>query len=369
MSSTPAEVAVEVDHDEAWLTIRTPTFTRRLPAIWLRDNIPSGRHRVAGQRTFDITELPLPVTIVDAGVVDGGVRVEFGDGTVDAFPLASLEETSLPSTHRLWNAELENQLVGHDYRQVLDDQRARLAWCVDLRDLGVALLRGAPTDHQTVVEVTELFGFVRQTNYGTTFDVRVEADPSNLAFTSVEIGPHTDNPYRDPVPGIQLLHCLINESSGGLTRLTDGFAVLAALAERDPDSVTLLETHPVTFEYVDHPNSHLRARRPLIERDADGELVGIRYNSRSVAPFDLPDDLLADFYAAYRELGRWLADPRFRIDLRLEPGDVLALDNRRILHGRSGFDGHRHLVGCYADHDALESTIRVLDAELDQTDW
>jgi Gamma-butyrobetaine hydroxylase-like, N-terminal/Taurine catabolism dioxygenase TauD, TfdA family len=47
------------------------------------------------------------------------------------------------------------------------------------------------------------------------FDVRVEPEPGNLAFTSQAILPHTDNPYRDPVPTVQLLHCLATAGSPG----------------------------------------------------------------------------------------------------------------------------------------------------------
>ena len=39
--------------------------------------------------------------------------------------------------------------------------------------------------------------------------------PGNLAFTSRAIRPHTDNPYRDPVPTVQLLHCLRAAAEGG----------------------------------------------------------------------------------------------------------------------------------------------------------
>ena len=66
-----------------------------------------------------------------------------------------------------------------------------------------------------VLEVAATFGYVRETNYGRLFDVRVEPDPDNLAFTSREIAPHTDNPYRDPVPTLQLLHCLRDARSDG----------------------------------------------------------------------------------------------------------------------------------------------------------
>jgi gamma-butyrobetaine dioxygenase len=39
------------------------------------------------------------------------------------------------------------------------------------------------------------------------------------------------------------------------------------------------------------------------------------------------------------------------------------MDNRRVLHGRAGYDtaaGERHLQGCYADVDGLRSTLAVL---------
>ena len=47
----------------------------------------------------------------------------------------------------------------------------------------------------------------------------------DLAYTSQALSAHTDNPYRKPIPGIQLLHCIKNNSEGGHSTLTDGFAV------------------------------------------------------------------------------------------------------------------------------------------------
>ena len=83
--------------------------------------------------------------------------------------------------------------------------------------------RDVPAEEGRVLEVAGTFGFVRETNYGRLFDVRVRPDPNNLAFTSARITPHTDNPYRDPVPTLQLLHCLTNAAVGGDSGLIDGF--------------------------------------------------------------------------------------------------------------------------------------------------
>ena len=65
-----------------------------------------------------------------------------------------------------------------------------------------------------------------KTNFGELFKVETKPNPSDLAYTDVALASHTDNPYRDPVPGIQYLHCLKNEVSGGLSTLVDGMAIL-----------------------------------------------------------------------------------------------------------------------------------------------
>ncbi len=59
------------------------------------------------------------------------------------------------------------------------------------------LLTGVPTEPATVLGVAATFGFVRETNYGRLFDVRVEATPANLAYTGLPIGPA----HRQSVPG------------------------------------------------------------------------------------------------------------------------------------------------------------------------
>jgi gamma-butyrobetaine dioxygenase len=88
--------------------------------------------------------------------------------------------------------------------------------------------------------------------------------------------------------------------------------------------------------------------------------VAIRFNNwiRDVDPF--ADE---EFYDAYVTLWHMLRDPSHVLTLRLEAGDTVCFDNRRILHGRGEFDpqsGRRHLQGCYVDRDMVESRLRRL---------
>ena len=51
------------------------------------------------------------------------------------------------------------------------------------------------------------------------------------------------------------------------------------------------------------------------------------------------------------------------IQFKLEPGDLMIMDNHRTLHGRTAYSmniGERHLQGCYIDHDATEGKLRRL---------
>lgn len=49
--------------------------------------------------------------------------------------------------------------------------------------------------------------------------------------------------------------------------------------------------------------------------------------------------------------------------VQLRPGDCAVFDNTRVLHARTGFThgGRRHLQGCYADLDGVESAVAVGD--------
>ena len=77
-------------------------------------------------------------------------------------------------------------------------------------------------------------GSVRRTNFGEHFNVSSKPNPNDLAYTPLPLAPHTDNPYRNPVPCIQILHCIENEVTGGLSTLVDGL-VGSEMCIRDRD--------------------------------------------------------------------------------------------------------------------------------------
>ena len=224
---------------------------------------------------------------------------------------------------------------------------------------GIALLHDCGVEPGTVLEVANTVGFVRETNYGALFDVVAEPDPVNLAFTPRGLPAHTDNPYRDPCPSVQLLHCLVAATEGGASRFVDGFAAAARLREEDPAAFETLTTTDVTFRFHS-ADVDLRARRPLIELDRNGVVRAVSVNNRSMEPLAAGRADTALFYGAYRAFVDLLDRDDLGIDITLRPGDLVAFDNRRVLHGRRAFRSteRRHLQGCYIDIDAVYSAAR-----------
>jgi len=348
--------------------------------VWLRDNCQCDlcRDAVSGQRLIDITDLAPDVTVTRAVESVDGLHVTFGpDGHQAVFTKSWLSGQTLaePDTRsedakRLWSARDfpagPPQTSWHSY---IASDAVRLRCLRGLLSTGFMLLTGVPQQPEAVLDVAASFGYVRETNYGRVFDVRVEATPANLANTGLPIGPHTDNPYRDPAPTIQLLHCLTNAASGGESGLLDGFRAAAQLRAEDPAAFECLTRTAVTFAHAD-ATADLRATKPMIEVNPSGLIRSVRYNSRSMQPMRprpgatpaAAAEELRDFYHAYRTFAAIMLRPYLTLRFDLAPGQCVVFDNTRVLHSRAGFaaTGERHLQGCYADLDGAESTVAVL---------
>jgi gamma-butyrobetaine dioxygenase len=359
----------------------------RFPAVWLRDNCPCPGCVAPGttQKLKDITDMPNGVAITRTGHAGESVTVTFAPDQHRATFTRSWLAANAPGhdgderagdertedAKDLWlAADLDpaaSRFPVALWPRYLDRPAERIRALEAVLRLGFVLLRGVPAEPGLVLEVAASFGFVRETNYGRLFDVRVEPAPGNLAFTSRAIRPHTDNPYRDPVPTVQLLHCLRAAGQGGETGLVDGFAAAAALRGTDPASFATMAGTPAPFGYVDK-ETELRACQPLIELSPRGRVRGVRFNHRSMRPLRGSYAGITAFYTAYRRWAGLLAEPGRQLNLRLAPGDCLVFDNTRVLHARTAFsigadEPGRHLQGCYADLDGLASTLAVLKRE------
>jgi alpha-ketoglutarate-dependent taurine dioxygenase len=368
VSTTPEALTIE------WTSGAVDEFA----SVWLRDNLPEHRDPHSGQRLVDIADLPEHPRIRSAVANDGSIRLEWENepkaAWFDLDWLAS-QVKSVTALHpelatRRWldGAALEasRDFAWASFADAQRDRALRLDWLTRMLQDGVAFLRGVPSTEPAILDAMRLLGRVAETNYGLVFDVRSVPQPENLAYSDLGLGLHTDNPYREPVPGFQALHALIASPDGGHSIFADGFALAEHARSVDRDGFDLLTQTAVPFHYRSK-DAELYAERPLIQLSCRGEVTAVHYNSRSIAPLNLAPRDAARFYRAYRRFAALLRDPRYQLKFRLADGELVVFDNQRILHGRTAFSSAchaRHLRGCYLTRDSVYSTTAVLRRDL-----
>jgi len=350
-----------------WVDAAATSF----PTIWLRDNCPSGVHPQTQERMLDLLTLD-DTPLLKTAELDGDfAQLSYADGHVSRMPV------SLLSKHRpgqraadpaaienlLWRKE--HQLARFSAKDILADDASLHAWMRVLAADGLTIVENLADRVGAGVDVAERIGFLRNTNFGTTFEVINKPDPNNLAYTSVALPLHTDLPNQEVPPGYQFLHCLANEAVGGGSLFADGFAMAKDLRTEDPEAFRMLCDVKIPFRFHDQ-EADILVYEPVITLNAAGAVVEIRYNAHIAGVFDMPADIMPAYYRAYRAYMSKTRDARYRITLKLKAGEMAVFDNRRILHGRDSFDpstGFRHLHGCYVDRGEFASRMRLLSRQ------
>ena len=362
------------------LTLDDGSNRTRFHAIWLRDNAWDSATRSVdnGQRLIALQDIPQETSISAATLSGSTLCVTFSpeDKTVEyrvdwlmqnAYDRAANSRSGWTrSGVETWDSALMARIPVADFEIVQSDSNELKSWLSQIARFGFGKLTNGPIENLALMRIVDLFGYIRETNYGRHFEVRTEVNPTNLAYTGLGLQAHTDNPYRDPVPTIQVLYCLESSAAGGENMVVDGFRVVEQLREENADWFNVLTRYCAHFEYAGSDGVILRSRRPMIELAPDGELIGVRFNNRSTAAISgVPFDGMEIYYAAYRRMGEIIDDPAMEVSFRLEPGESFLVDNRRVLHARKGYSGtgKRWLQGCYADMDSLNSKLAVLDTQ------
>ena len=233
---------------------------------------------------------------------------------------------------------------------------------VSLYKYGFVIVKNIPTENNFIVKFANSIGSVRRTNFGEYFDVKSKPDPNDLAYTSLGLSPHTDNPYRNPVPCIQLLHCIESQVTGGLSTLVDGFTVTEDLKKENPEFYKILSEVKVRFKFIDK-EVVLEDWSELIKLNDDKTFKQVRFSPRLDYVPMLEKEKLDLYYKARKKLSEMYNSKKYRIEFKLAPKDLMMMDNYRLLHGRTSYEvkeGNRFLQGCYIDYDSTEGKLRHL---------
>jgi len=348
----------------------------QLPFLWLREYSPdAGTHNPeTREQNLTVNELPRDLSIEDEEISGDGsitltwqpeqLRVAYHPGWLRAHcPQRPRPNYVLPERVR-WTAETMAQPPTFKGEEI--EAAAEFGGFVEaLHTHGVGLIQGLMVDQGTLETVVERIGPIRTSNFGHIFDVRLIPGSNSNAYTAQPLRAHTDLATREYHPGLQFFFCMENSVDGGVSVLSDGFAIAEKIRADHPDAYRFLTEVPVPFVNRDKDTEY-RTEVPMLETDRQGNLTTVRFTYwlRDTMHGDV--DTLNQYYEALSLFHDYADDKAFQIRIQLQPGDLLGIDNRRTLHGRTGFDessGSRWLRGCYMEREEVESRLRILDRQ------
>jgi alpha-ketoglutarate-dependent taurine dioxygenase len=356
--------------------------------VYLRDGCTCPRcvDPSSKQKNFQTTDIP---PHIQARAVepqeDGSVKISwigdisgFGDDHISILSATFFDvNSSWDKFHqdhfglvqsKLWDKSFIAKRLQHvDYEDYATQDAALYQVLQQLHDYGLVLLRGVPESEKSVERIAERIGRLRDSFYGRTWDVKSVPQAKNVAYTAQYLGLHMDLLYmRDP-PGFQFLHCLKNTCDGGSSLFSDSFYSASKLPEGSFDKLT---TYQVPYHYR-NAGEHYYYSHPVIElKNGPGEpktIANINYSPPFQATLAFPTEeeqqVLHPIMDAWREFASKVEDEENLYEYRLQEGECVIFNNRRVLHGRRQFDtsaGERWLKGCYIDTDVFMSRYRVL---------
>ena len=342
---------------------------KEIHPFWLRERVNSENFldQKTQQRLFDPTMLKSSSEISKVNISDKFLEVSFKDGAYAKLVIENIlkefeKDNELYFINKIsWKSDFQNNNI-YKFNKNFFEEKIMYESLLDFYKYGFVIFENVPTQDNFIVNFANSIGSIRRTNFGEFFNVKSKPNPNDLAYTSLPLAPHTDNPYRKPVPCIQLLHCIENEVGGGLSTLVDGLAVTEELKKEHPSFFQILTEIKVRFQFVDD-NVVLEDWAEMIQLDENKRLKQVRFSPRLDFVPLMDKEKLELYYTARNKISEMYNSEKFRIEFKLKPGDLLMMDNYRLLHGRTEYnanEGNRFLQGCYIDYDSTEGKLRHL---------
>lgn len=228
----------------------------KFPSIWLRDNCQCAEcfhtvshSRIMNWQTMNHNIAPKSVSL------DEQLKIIWNDEHSSQFDLNWLKARNFSEENqesylneiyrpkpRFWSKVEFNKIVeSFEFNDILRTKDGLRAWLHSLSVNGVAMINDAPSTEDTCRRIADQIGFIKKTHYGEEFIVRAKEGTNNVAYLSAPLQIHTDLPYYEYKPGVNLLHCLVQSSSpGAFNLLVDGFYVANRMRREYPDFYRIL---------------------------------------------------------------------------------------------------------------------------------
>lgn len=218
---------------------------------------------------------------------------------------------------------------------------------------GFAILEGLPVEPYSIQELQAIYWLVGQI-LGTPqeqnvqgsllYDVRDTGQDvrygARFSVTNAESTFHTDNAFGGVLDYVGLL-CLKTAKSGGINQVVSAYAAHHELQLRHPEILEPL-SGPFHFDRRGgvRPGEQATVQYPILSWQGDGLVCRyLRYwietgHDKADAPLSVVQRQALDV------LDSVLSERPLRVEFSLKPGDMFFINNRWILHNRTGFEDH-----------------------------
>ena len=367
MSNKYTVKKIEKKHDHLSISWND-SFKSKFHFLWLRDNCPTAIHPTAKMRIFNILTVSKKIYPKNIALKNKELNIHWSEGEHKSkynlkwlrdHCYTEINKKKYISPYIFWDGKLKKNFnkIKLDHDKIIKNDNYLKKWLDLLHSYGFAIVKNSPTRKKSGFTILNRISHHRETFFGTPFEVINIPKPNNTAYTSQALRNHTDLPYFEYAPGYQFLHCLVNNASGGKSSVVDGFAVANYLKKNDNDVYQLLTKTYIKFKDTDYTQQAIRIlHSPIITLTKDNDFNDIRFSMAAMGTIDVNPNKMKKFYDAYQYFASLLQGSRFKIDFRLEAGDIFCFNNRRVLHGRTEFDpnsGNRHLQGYYVERDEV----------------
>ncbi|KAJ3312659.1 hypothetical protein HDV04_002801 [Boothiomyces sp. JEL0838] len=253
-------------------------------------------------------------------------------------------------------ANLANELPVTKYDEVMGSEDGLKAWLLNVEKYGIGFVDGVPISSEKTNQLANRISFIKKTHYGEFWDFTSNLAHGDTAYTTIALPAHTDTT-------LQFFHLIEHRGEGGESLYVDGFNVAKQLKDQHPwayealsririsahcagDEDTFIQPTPLTF--------------PILNLDGNGKIYQIRYNDNDRSTLSLPPNDTVLFYAALREWHRLVHLKENEFWIKLNGGRAVVMDNWRVMHGRSAFNGYRRMLGSYHGYDDFQSKLKLL---------
>ena len=342
---------------------------KEIHPFWFRERVngESFIDEATQQRLFDPTKLEEDIKINSLNLSDQFLEITFNDGAYTKFAIQNIlrefsDEDGIKKIKKVeWDSSFTN-FKNFKFEDNFFNEKVMYDALINFYKFGFVIFKDVPTKNNFITNFANSIGSIRRTNFGEFFNVKSKPNPNDLAYTSLALAPHTDNPYRNPVPCIQMLHCIENEVNGGLSTLVDGYTVTEKLKKDFRDYYNILTDVKVRFQFIDQ-SVILEDWAEMIQLNEKKEFKQVRFSPRLDFVPLMEKNKLELFYSARKKISELYNSDQYKVEFKLSPGDLLMMDNYRLLHGRTSYDtnqGNRFLQGCYIDYDSTEGKLKHL---------